>query len=100
MPSLAYDRRALEDLDRLSDFLVAESPDAAETTLQLIRGAIAILESHPLIGRAIEGDLRELVISQGNTGYIALYHYRNVADHVQIRAVRHQREAGFATKPR
>ena len=95
MASLAFDRRALEDLDRISDFLVAENPGGAEATLQLIRGAIAVLESHPLIGRAVEGGLRELVISQGNTGYIALYHYRRAAHHVQVRAIRHQRESGF-----
>lgn len=94
MSSLAYDRRALEDLDRLSDFFVAENPGAADATLRLIRGAIAILESPPLIGR-VEGGLRELVISHGDTGCIALYHCRNAADHVQIRGVRHQREAGF-----
>ena len=95
MPSLAFDRRALEDLDRLCDFLVADSPAEAQVTLQLIRGAVAILETHPLIGRPVEGDLRELVVSHGNTGYIALYHYRQAADHVQIRSIRHQREAGF-----
>lgn len=95
MASLAFDRRALEDLDRLSDFLVAEDRTAAESTLQLIRSAIVLLESHPLIGRPVEGDLRELVISHGATGYIALYHYRKLPDHVQVRAIRHQREAGF-----
>jgi len=95
MTSLGFDRRALEDLDRLSDFLVAYDPQAAEATLMLIRGAIATLESHPMIGRSVEGGLRELVISKGTTGYIALYHYRRAADHVQVRAVRHQREAGF-----
>jgi len=95
MSSLGFDRRALEDLDRLCDFLVAYDPHAAEATLMLIRGAIATLESHPLIGRAVEGGLRVLVISQGNTGYIALYHYRRAAHHVQVRAIRHQRESGF-----
>jgi addiction module RelE/StbE family toxin len=95
MASLAFDRRALEDLDRLCDFLVAEDPTASESTLQLIRSAIALLESHPLIGRPVEHDLRELVISHGATGYIALYHYRKAPDHVQVRAIRHQREAGF-----
>ena len=95
MSTLAFDRRAVEDLDRLSDFLVAHDPGAAETTLMLIRGAIATLESHPLIGRPVEGGLRELVISHGKTGYITLYHYREAADHVQVRAIRHQREAGF-----
>jgi addiction module RelE/StbE family toxin len=95
MASLACDRRALEDLERLCDFLVAEDPTAAESTLRLIESAVALLESHPLIGRPVEHDLRELVISHGTTGYIALYHYRKAPDHVQVRAIRHQRQAGF-----
>jgi addiction module RelE/StbE family toxin len=95
MASVGFDRLALDDLDRLTDFLLEREPHAAEAVLLLIRGAIATLAHHPLIGRHVRGDLRELVISHGRTGYIALYHYRKLGDHVQVRAVRHQREAGF-----
>jgi hypothetical protein len=43
----------------------------------------------------IEGDLRELVLSQGKTGYVALY---SIEDEYQIwiLTIRHQREAGIA----
>jgi len=95
MATLAYDRRALEDLDRLTDFLIGENPSAAEDVLLLIRSAIDLLQMHPLIGRPVPGDLRELIISHGKTGYIALYHFRKPANHVQVRAIRHQREADF-----
>ena len=54
-----------------------------------------MLRSHPLIGRRVAGELRELVISRGRTGYIALYEYQPVFDRVSVRAIRHQREAGF-----
>jgi len=40
--------------------------------------------------------MRELVISSGATGFVALYRHRPVLDRVEILAVRHQREAGFA----
>jgi plasmid stabilization system protein ParE len=93
--SLAYDRRALQDLDRIMDFLMREDASACEEALLLIHGGIGVLQSHPLIGRMVHDELRELVISHGNTGYVALYHFRNASDHVQVRAIRHQRESGF-----
>ena len=95
MATQAYDRRALEDLDRLTDFLLKEDPAGAHEVMLLIRGAIEMLQAHPLMGRPVRADLRELVISHGKSGYIALYHFRRRADHVQVRGIRHQREAGF-----
>jgi plasmid stabilization system protein ParE len=39
--------------------------------------------------------MRELVISRGRTGYLALYDYEEKSDAVLILAIRHQREAGY-----
>jgi len=93
--SLGYDDEALEDIARLAQFLFVSEPAAVNETLGLIRDAIDILQAHPLIGRPIRGDLRELVISLGATGYIALYGYSPIPEHVQVHRIRHQREAGF-----
>ena len=41
---------------------------AAIATIDLITEAVAILARHPLIGRTVEADLRELVISRGARG--------------------------------
>ena len=60
-----------------------------------IRTAVEALALHPLIGRRIEGDLRELVISYGDSGYIAVYRYLVASDEVRILAIRHQREIGY-----
>jgi plasmid stabilization system protein ParE len=43
----------------------------------------------------MRGDIRELVISSGRTGYVALYRLRNGVARVEILTVRHQREAGY-----
>jgi plasmid stabilization system protein ParE len=43
----------------------------------------------------VEGDLRELVISFGETGYIALYRFVVQKDEVRVLALRHQREIGY-----
>jgi plasmid stabilization system protein ParE len=91
-----YVGQALADLDRLTDFLISSDPLAASTTAELIAEAIAILERHPLIGRGVNVNLRELVISRGRSGYIALYSFEEAADTVLVLGIRHQREAGYA----
>jgi plasmid stabilization system protein ParE len=95
MASLAWDERALQDLIRLADFLAKEDPVSADATLDLIEEAVGVLAGHPLIGRRVSGELREVVISRGRTGYLALYQYYPASDRVIVRAIRHQREAGF-----
>jgi plasmid stabilization system protein ParE len=92
MPRLVFAPRALDDLDRLTDFLLGQSPESAAT---LIVSALQALKLHPLLGRPAEYRLRELLISRGRTGDIALYEYEAATDTVIVLAVRHQREVGF-----
>lgn len=56
----------------MTDFLLEVDPGAAPETIDLITEAVAILERHPLIGRQIDDNLRELVIPRGKSGYNAL----------------------------
>ena len=56
-------------------FLLEKNPEVAVASAAAIRSAVENLATHPLIGRRVEGDLRELVISYGATGYIALYRF-------------------------
>ena len=95
MAKLSYSRRALADLERLTDFLADTDPAAAAETVHLIAEAVSLLARHPLIGRPVENGLRELVISRGRTGYLALYSVEPAHDAVLVLAVRHQREAGY-----
>lgn len=95
MAKISYSGQALADLQRISDFLSESGPDVQLEALDLIDGAVSILAHHPFIGRQVEAGLRELVISQGKTGYIALYSYEADDDAILILAIRHQREAGF-----
>lgn len=94
MTRLTYSRRAAADLERLADFLAADPP-VAVAAIDTIADAVEILERHPRIGRPVEHGLRELVISYGKTGYVALYDYEPRTDLVVILAIRHQREAGY-----
>jgi plasmid stabilization system protein ParE len=95
MASVAFAARALADLDRLFDFLADHDPGAAERAAHAIVDATRVLRHHPLIGRPVRGYIRELVISSGRTGYVALYRLRSGNARVEILTVRHQREAGY-----
>jgi len=96
MAVIALSTRALSDLERLRDFLRDTDPASADSTVGLILDAVGVLEHHPLMGRPAEGGLRELVISRGKTGYLALYRYDERRDRGLVLSVRHQREAGYA----
>ena len=95
MPRLVFAPRALDDLDRLTDFLLEQSPESAAATTPIIISGLQALKLHPLLGRTAEQGLRELLISRGRTGYVALYQYDAATDTVVVLAVRRQREAGF-----
>lgn len=96
MARLIYAEQALTDLSRLVDFLLQSEPAFASETVDLITEAVQVLGNHPLIGRPAEQGLRELVISRGRSGYLALYSYESQHDVVLVLSIRHQREAGYA----
>ena len=71
-------------------------PPQRRKQLTLIAETVELLRRHPLVGRPAEHGLRGLVISRGQTGYLALYSFDERVDAVLILAIRHQREAGYA----
>ena len=89
---------AYADLERLLDFLAQADPRAAAASQEAIFDGWEVLQRHPLIGREAEEGLRELVISRGKSGYVALYVYLEAEDIVLVLALRHQREAGFTRR--
>ena len=95
MATVVYSALALSHLERAFQLLTGENPDAAIAAAEVIRSAIENLAAHPLLGRRVHGDIRELVISFGRTGYIALYRFVVPQDEVRVLAIRHQREIGF-----
>jgi plasmid stabilization system protein ParE len=58
---------------------------------------LEILVQHPEIGRKVHFGQRELVISRGRTGYLALYRFLPHIDRILVLALRHQRESGYKT---
>lgn len=95
MAQVVYSARAIENLEHAFEFLLAESSATALAAAEAIESAANALAAHPLLGRRVEEDLRELVISFGATGYIALYRFVVQDDTVRVLALRHQREIGY-----
>lgn len=91
MARLVLAPRAFQDVERLAAFLVESDPAAAAATARLLFDGLRILKQHPLVGRPAEHGYRELLISRGRTGYVALYTYDVAKDVAIVLAVRHQR---------
>ncbi|MSQ58892.1 MAG: type II toxin-antitoxin system RelE/ParE family toxin [Betaproteobacteria bacterium] len=103
---IVFAEEALADIERIFEFNFERDPETALDHVENIRTATLVLEQHPQIGRLIRSVggaaagrprpmLRELVISQGKTGYVALYEYSQVEKLVRVVSIRHQREAGY-----
>jgi plasmid stabilization system protein ParE len=100
MAQVVYSARSLVHIERAFQFLRDKNPAAAMDAVIAIQSAVENLAAHPLVGRRIEGEVRELVISYGQTGYIALYRFVVPQNEVRILAIRHQRELGFSLSRR
>jgi plasmid stabilization system protein ParE len=92
---VVYSARSLHLIERAFQFLRDENPDAALDAVTAIQSAVDNLAAHPLVGRRLHGELRELIISYGQTGYVALYRFIVAKGEARILAIRHQRELGF-----
>lgn len=96
MAQVVLAEEAERDLDRITRFLLDSEPGTAPQVVEGILEALYTLVRHPLIGRRVVGAVRELVISRGASGYVALYRYEPVRETIRILRVRHQRESGFS----
>ena len=101
--TVQFSAAADEDLARLFDFILqreldseAGDLDIPERALQAIKEGIGFLRSSPFACRKVGESpfIRELVITFGRSGYVALY---EIVDHstVIIGAIRHQREDDY-----
>jgi len=99
--AVRYSAGAREDLRRLYEYLLERSTtteglDLAERAIDTIEAAIENLKHSPFTYRKAGSSpfLRELMISFGHSGYVALYEIEDAA-HVTIVAVRHQFEDDY-----
>ena len=95
---IEYDQAAIDDLARLHEFLINTAPDYADAAVERIDQSIKKLEIIPHSCRKASFQdgvqLRELIIDQGSSGYIALFEIRPEGV-VSVLAIRHQRESDY-----
>ncbi len=94
---IRFSKSAREDLLRLYGFLVEQDIAAARKALDAIRKGVEFLRDIPFTCRKATSEdplLRELIISFGARGYVALFEIENNKT-ITILAVRHQREEDF-----
>lgn len=95
--AVRYSQGALDDLERLYDYLLVRDIELAEKAYQAIAKATEFLENFPFSCRKASADdafLRELVIPFGSSGYVALFEIED-SETVTILAIRHQREEDY-----
>lgn len=95
MSRVVFSPEVRGDFDRIFDFLFEHAPDHAAARIEAIIAAIDVLQTSPMIGRPAGFGQRELVISTGASGYLALYRYDGPRDTVFVLAVRSQREQRY-----
>ena len=94
---IRFTKTAREDIKRLYAFLLVHDLQAAKHALEAISKAIELLKIFPFTCRKAQADtpfIRELIISFGSNGYVALFEIEEEKT-VTILAVRHQREDDF-----
>lgn len=95
--SVRFTQGAKADLERLYAFLLERDYPATAQALETIDAAWLLLERFPFSCRkaeAVNPFLRELVISFGRSGYVALFEIEDSAT-VTVLAVRHQLEDDY-----
>ncbi len=97
MPRVIVTQGAVEGLERCRQFLASKATDATGRAALAIEKRFLLLETVSDIGRPLPEipELRELVITFGDSGYVALYRYEPTHDAVYVLAFRHQKEAGY-----
>ncbi len=95
--TVRFTLEAKEDLVRLYAFLLEKDLKVAEEALDAISRGIDFLREFPFSCRKAVPEnplLRELLISFGRSGYVALFEIEDQAI-ITILAVRHQREDDY-----
>jgi plasmid stabilization system protein ParE len=100
---VVYSREAVEDLERLFDHVLdreLRSPsgdlDIAARAITAVQQACQLLAHSPFSCRKAGAStfVRELIISFGGSGYVALFEIRD-SQQVIIGAIRHQNESDY-----
>jgi plasmid stabilization system protein ParE len=94
---IRFTKAARDDLLRLYEFQLERDIEVADRALQAIGKSVELLREFPFTCRKVAPEnpfLRELVISFGASGYVALFEIEDQHT-VTILAIRHQLEEDY-----
>ena len=91
---LAFLPEALEDIDRLYEFLIDENPIAAQKAMLAIDEEIALLLENPYLGIEMDhgADYRQLFVPFGKSAYVLRYRIHAERETLVVVRVWHGRE--------
>jgi plasmid stabilization system protein ParE len=92
---VVYSPRALDDFERVFEFLAQHDPATAVAAVTAVQTAVLALADHPFLGRRVRGEIRKLIISYGRTGFVALYRFVPSKSEIRVLTIQHQRELDF-----
>ena len=95
MIKLEFSNEFVEDLRRLTQFLLDGHPEDAVELGDIVLDSLEVLTHSPEVGRPHRLPKRELIISRGKSGYLALYEFQPQKNRVFLLRIRHQRESGY-----
>jgi plasmid stabilization system protein ParE len=92
------EQTAREDIERLHACLLEAAPEYTDQAMERIYKSLKLLEVIPHCCRKAsyqdDRQLRELIIDQGSSGYIALFEFRPDGV-VSVLAIKHQRQSEY-----
>ena len=89
---LRYSRRALADLNAITDYLLDRSPQGAERVIAAIESAVKNIAAFPMIGR-LQSTASVRKVTVGRHPYDVFYVVDNTAGEVSILTIRHAARA-------
>lgn len=91
---IVFSPDAVADVERLRTFLDQVNPEAARRVMAVILTAIERLQEFPELGMPTEdGDIRQIVVRFGASGYIVRYTVMKATADIFITRIWHGREA-------
>jgi plasmid stabilization system protein ParE len=96
MPHIRFSQNAVDDLDRLREFLESKSPEAWDRAKSAIKTEIGSLSTRAGVHKRAPDrtEQHDMLVKFGSRGYTVRYHYAQGAD-VTILHIKHQREQDF-----
>ncbi|ULJ59386.1 type II toxin-antitoxin system RelE/ParE family toxin [Wielerella bovis] len=98
MRQVIYSPYLEEDLTRIVDFMDRVSPETTPKLVNKIINSFSQLIDFPKLGALSPQfpELRRLVIHFGHSSYVALYHFDELNNMIEIMGIKHSRELSFS----